>query len=88
MMPIGVDTVEHKVIAVRRDAKAGVLSDRVESVAKMSSKRVKFDLRKFGKAKIVKVKWRRLDCQRTSVAGRAKCCDKKTGRGEVPVNRD
>jgi hypothetical protein len=26
-VPVGVDTVEHKVIAVRRDAKAGVLSD-------------------------------------------------------------
>ena len=35
-------------IAVRRDAKAGVFSDRVESVAKMNSKRVRFDLRKFG----------------------------------------
>ncbi len=44
----GFDTVEHKVIAVRRDAKAAVLSDRVELVAKMNRKRVRFDLRKFG----------------------------------------
>ncbi len=46
-MPVGVKTVEHKAIAVRRNARAGVSSDRVESVAKMNSKRVRFDLREF-----------------------------------------
>ena len=47
-VPVGVDTVEHKAIAVRRDARAGVSSDRVESFAKMNSKRVRLGLRKFG----------------------------------------
>jgi hypothetical protein len=50
-VPVGVDTVEHKMIAVRRDAKTGVLSDSVESVADLNSKHVRFDLRKFGEVR-------------------------------------
>ena len=46
MPVVDVRTVEHKATAVRRGARAGVISDSVESSAK--GKRVKFDLRESG----------------------------------------
>ncbi len=43
---VGVNTVEHKAITLRRDARAGVSPDRVESFAKMFSKRARFENKK------------------------------------------
>ena len=46
MPTVGVNTVEHKVRAVRREAGTGVQSESVEPLAKC--KRVRFDLREYG----------------------------------------
>ena len=67
----------------------GCKSNSVESFATMNSKCMIFACENLGKAQIVNVKWRRLKCQRTLVAGRVdEHCDKKVVMGEFPLSRE